>query len=137
MPFALWLPTLTKLRYCYVLHDKGALITRRRSERGSRNRHQIVFREIWTMYGKYWWKNELFMTLMKLRLDFHFGIYLVVFAIKFFIYGHEVISVIKPKVIVPNPEYKTRNFQNLIRKRLLRDIHWNQKRIWIWKCYLV
>ena len=60
---------------------------------------------------------------MKLRLDFHFGICLVVFTIKFFIYGHEVISVIKRKVIVPDPEYKTRNVQNLIKKRLLRDIH--------------
>ena len=40
-------------------------------------------------------KINFFKTLMKLRLDFlftdlpqHFGIYLVVFALKFFIHGH-------------------------------------------------
>ena len=42
-------------------------------------------------------KDGFFMTLKKLRLDFlstdlsqHFGIYLVVFALKFFIHRHEV-----------------------------------------------
>ena len=76
------------------------------------------------------------MTLIKLRLDFlftdisqRFGIYLVVFALSFFIHQYwvrsdlklEVICVIKSKVIQPQPKYKTRNFlkQNSLRKRLL------------------
>ena len=42
----------------------------------------------------------------------------------------------QPKVIQPKPKYKTRNFPNL-RKRLLRDINWNQKQTGISKCYLV
>ena len=37
----------------------------------------------------------------------------------------------------PQPKYKTKNVQNLIRKKLLRDIHWNQKQIGISKCYFV
>ena len=76
------------------------------------------------------------MTLIKLRLDFlftdisqRFGIYLVVFALNFFIHQYwvrsdlklEVICVIKSKAIQPQPKYKTRNFlkQNSLRKRLL------------------
>ena len=76
------------------------------------------------------------MTLIKLRLDFlftdisqRFGMYLVVFALNFFIHQYwvrsdlklEVICVIKSKVIQPQPKYKTRNFlkQNSLRKRLL------------------
>ena len=63
------------------------------------------------------------------RLDFlfkdlsqHFGIYLVVFALKLF-HRHEVRGDLTSKVIQPQPKYKNRNFQNLIRKRLLRDIN--------------
>ena len=59
-------------------------------------------------------KDNFFMTLMKLKLDFlftdfsqHFRIYLVVFALKLFIHG---------------PKYKTRIFRNL-RNRLLREIN--------------
>ena len=57
-----------------------------------------------------------------MRLDFlftdlcqHFGANLVVFALKVFINWH-VLHELQIK-------YKTRNFQNLIKKRLLRDIH--------------
>ena len=47
------------------------------------------------------------------------------------------IWVVKSKVIQPQPKYKTRNFLKFtsLRKRLLRDIHWNQTQIW--KCYRV
>ena len=72
---------------------------------------------------------------MKLRLDFlfteisqHFGTDMVVFELEFLIHGHEkevryskVICAVILKIIQPQPKYKTRNFQNLIRKRLLRD----------------
>ena len=62
-------------------------------------------------------KDEFLMTLMKLRLDFlftdlsqHFGIYLVTFALKFFIHGHgsEIIKIIcdvKSKVICLHNRY--------------------------------
>ena len=51
----------------------------------------------------------------------------------------EVICVVKSKVIQTiqtQHKYKTTHFQNIMRKRLLRDIHWNQKQISISKCYL-
>ena len=74
------------------------------------------------------------MTLTKLRLDFlftdlsqHFGIYLVVFALKFFINRHgergEVIYVVKSNSHNYNPDIKPEIFKLLIRKRLLKDIH--------------
>ena len=49
----------------------------------------------------------------------------------------EVICVIESKVIQPQPKYKTKKFQNLVRKRLLRDIRWNQKQIGISNCVLL
>ena len=49
----------------------------------------------------------------------------------------EVICVIESKFIQPQPKYKTKKFQNLVRKRLLRDIRWNQKQIGISKCVLL
>ena len=66
------------------------------------------------------------MTLMKLRLDFVSEIFLNILGyIWVFIHRHgvrgEAIYVIKSKVIQPQPKYKTRDFENLI--RLLRDIH--------------
>ena len=89
------------------------------------------------------------MTLIKLRRDSlftdlsqHFRIYLVVFALKFFIMGmgykrwRKVICVVKLRVIQPQPKYETRNFPNLT-KRLLRDINWSQEQIGILKFYLV
>ena len=36
---------------------------------------------------------------------------------------YSLACVVKLNVIQPQPKYKTRNFQNLIKKRLLRDIH--------------
>ena len=54
---------------------------------------------------------------------------MMVFELKLFIHGHEkekryikVIFVEILKVIEPQPKYKTRNFQNLKRERLLRDL---------------
>ena len=53
------------------------------------------FNDIYT-YRKRCSKVEFFMTLMKLMFDFlftdlsqHYRIYLVIFALKFFIYGHK------------------------------------------------
>ena len=33
-----------------VLHDKVALLTRRRSEQGARNCEETLFRKVWTRY---------------------------------------------------------------------------------------
>ena len=79
------------------------------------------------------------MTLMKLRLDVlfadpsqHFGRDLLVFSLKFLIHNvgkikrgimwRKVICFVKLKAIQPQPKYKTTNFKNVIRKRLLSDI---------------
>ena len=35
----------------------------------------------------------------------------------------EVIYVVKSKAMQPQPKYKTRNFQNSVRKRTIRGIH--------------
>ena len=46
-----FLMTLIKLRFDFLVwHDKVALLTRRRSERGTRNYQQRVFRKVWTIY---------------------------------------------------------------------------------------
>ena len=79
-----------------VLHDQVALLTRRCSEWETRNRHQIIFRKVLTIgIQKTLIKRSIFMTLIELTLDFlfpdlsqHFGIYLVVFALKCFINGY-------------------------------------------------
>ena len=69
--------TLTKSKYfeSYTIkftanNDKVALLTRRCSEWGTRNRHQRIFRKVLTI-RKRWSKDEFFMTL-KLILDFPF-----------------------------------------------------------------
>ena len=71
---------------------------------------------------------------IEIRLPFYrsfstfWKIYLVVFALKIFIHwpGLRVnLSHLWLKIkshIQPQPKYKTREFQNLMRKRLLRDI---------------
>ena len=66
---------IDKVTIFWVLHDKVVLLTRRQLERGTRNRHQRIFRKVLTMsdiyiYRKYWLKDEFYMTLMELRLDF-------------------------------------------------------------------
>ena len=80
-------------------------------------------------------KINFLMTLMKLRLEFlftdlsqGFGIYLVVFALMLFSSSLFMDmgkgwreSVVKLKVIQPQPKYKTRNFPSLIRKRLVTE----------------
>ena len=55
----------------------------------------------------------------------------------------KIIYIVKPKVIclhnrygVPQLEYIVQNFKKLLRKRLLGDIHWNEKNQFA-KCYLV
>ena len=106
----IYILTLTKLISCltqkswyHVLHKKVALLIRRRSERGKRNRNQRISRKVWTIYRTYissyifnkkcWSKDEFFMTKMKLRLEFlftdlsqHPRIYLVVFALTNFLF---------------------------------------------------
>ena len=42
-------PNIDKVEIFHVLHNKAALLTTRRSERGTRNRHQIIFRKAWTI----------------------------------------------------------------------------------------
>ena len=105
---------IDKVEIFHVLCNKVALLTMRHSQRGARNRHQRVFRKVWTIIyiENVDQKDEFFMTLMKLRLDFLFtdlsqcfGIDLMVFALKFFIQGHgckrwrKVICVVKLKVL--------------------------------------
>ena len=102
-PFVLKYTNIEKVDI-FILHDKVALLMRRRSERGTRNCQQSIFRKfilkktiLKILYWKFWSKDECFMTLMKLRLESLFaylsqcfGIYLVVFALKFFIHRHTV-----------------------------------------------
>ena len=110
------------------------------------------------IHAKLWSKGEFLMTLMKLRLGLpitdlsqHFGTYLVAFepcALHLFISkrSHEIIlSWIPNSVAVPDMETLlataqkdiARNFKNLIREWLLEDIHWNQNKLGLQKCYLV
>ena len=157
---------LTKLKY-FMSYIKIALLTRKRSEWGTRNRHHRVFRKIWTIgyicqyienddqkmiFLFLWW---FFIALMELRLDFffkdfsqHSGIYLVVFALRVFIHEHgwsgKWCLKVKSPVSLNQKSYKhnpnTNPEINTIpkkRKRLLRDIHWNQKQIETLKCCLV
>ena len=86
---------IDKVKIFCVLHDKVALLRKRCSERGTRNRHQRIFRKVLNHVRKGWSKDDFFMTL-KLILDFpfadlsqHLRIYLVIFALKYFIHGHE------------------------------------------------
>ena len=125
---------------------------RRRSERGTRNCPQSIFRKfilkktiLKILYWQCWSKDECFMTL---RIPFcrsvsmFWNIFDRLFTQVFYssTYGErwlEVICALKSKVIEPQPKYKTRSFQNLIRKRLLRGIHWNQKKTnWNFKVLL-
>ena len=41
---------IEKVEILHVLHNKVALLMRRRSEPGTRNCHQIIFRRVWTIY---------------------------------------------------------------------------------------
>ena len=65
---------------------------RRSFERGTRNCHQTIFREVWSLYKENVAQKifSFFLTLMKLRLDFvftdlsqHFEIDLVFFVLYF------------------------------------------------------
>ena len=76
---------IDKVKIFCVLHDKVALLTRRYSERETRNRHQRIFRKVLTM--KTLIKRWIFYdSETDIRLSFHrslstFRIYLVVFAL--------------------------------------------------------
>ena len=56
--------------YWHLYYSILTLLTRRCSERGTRNRHESIFRKVLTI-RKRWSKDEFFMTL-KLILDFLF-----------------------------------------------------------------
>ena len=111
---------------------------RRRSEQGTRDRRQTIFKKVFTIYiiEKMFIKRYIFYDFDKIetRLPFrdlsqHFGIYICwslhpnVLFIGMGKRSLEMICVIKSKVIQPQPKYKTISFQNLMRKRLLKDIH--------------
>ena len=68
--FVLQHTDIEKVEIFHVLHNKVALLLRRRSKRGTRNHHQIIFSKVWTIYienaGQK--KDEFFMILIKLRL---------------------------------------------------------------------
>ena len=83
----------------HVIQDKVALLMKRRSERGTRNRHKKVLEK----FGSYIKKFDQKINFLcdsdetEIRLPFYslsqlFGIYLVVFALMFFIQRHGVRS---------------------------------------------
>ena len=129
---------IEKVEILHVLHAKVALLMRRRSELGTRNCHQIIFRKVWTRYIENVDQKMNFLYDSD-EIDSFFGglctkgFYSSTWGKKWL----EVICVVKSKVIQPQPKYGTRNFFkfNSLMKRLLRNIHWNQKQIG--KCYLV
>ena len=122
---------IKKVETLYVLHDKVALLMRKRSERGTRNRHRRILRKVWTMYTENGDQRGIFyMTLIRLRLGFlfadlsqSFAIYLVVFNSRVKSGSKSFHCVVKSKVI--EPKYKTIYFLKYysLRKRLLRDLH--------------
>ena len=95
------------------------------------------------IYIKCWSKDEFLMILMKLRLDFNLQVFLNILEYSFLFMGKgkrwlKIIYNIKSKVLCllnkhgNNISNHTQNiqqniFKNLIRKRLLRGIHWNQE----------
>ena len=71
--FLLQYTNIDKIKVFCVLHDKVVPLTRRYPEHGTRNCHHGIFRKVLTRYCTYrkrLSKDEFFMTLMKLRLDF-------------------------------------------------------------------
>ena len=108
----------------------------------------MTARNFWTIgldhiYIKCWSKDEFLMILMKLRLDFNLQVFLNILEYSFLFMGKgkrglKIIYNIKSKVLCLLNKYgnnisnHTQNiqqniFKNLIRKRLLRGIHWNQE----------
>ena len=43
------LTNIDKVKIFWILHDTVALLTRRHSERGTRNCHEIIFRKLFTI----------------------------------------------------------------------------------------
>ena len=83
---------IDKFEIIRILHDKVALLTRKYSELETENRRQRKFRKVWTKYLQNF--DQFLMAQKKLSLHFlftdlfqHFGIHLVVFALKPFIHG--------------------------------------------------
>ena len=65
---------IDKVKMFCVLHDKVALLTRRRSEWGKTDCHRIIFRKVLTItYRKCWSKDEFFngSDETDIRLPFH------------------------------------------------------------------
>ena len=136
---------IEKVEILHVLHDKVALLMRKRSVRGTRNHYQRIFRNVWAIYIENVDQEMNFLhdsNEIEIRFPFYRS-----FSKFWNIFGglcSQVRSdsksfdcVVKSKVIQPQPKYKTINFLkfNSLRKRLHRDLHWNQKQIG--KCYLV
>ena len=131
-----------------LTYDKVALLMRC-SVPETRNCHQIIFRKVWTIYIENVNHNMDFLydsDEIAIRLPFCRFLFLVVFfgTIKFFIHQHGVKSDSKSFVSWNQKSYNHNPTQiwnqkffkyNSLIKRLLRDIHWNQKQIG--KCYLV
>ena len=141
----------TNIEKVHVIHDdKVVLLMERGSEWGTRNHHQRVFGKVWTIYIEnvdqkmnVLWLYEIE---SRLRFERSFSTFWDIFGglcTQFFLFigmgkrWLEVISVVKSKIIPSELKYKTRHFQNLIRKRFLRETDWNQKQIGISKCNLV
>ena len=128
---------------------------RRRSEPGTINLRQSsnFLKGLHHTYRKCWSKDKLFMMKFfycdEIEIRLHFHRYLSTFWNIFGVHCTEglfmgigkrwfkIIYVVKSKVTQPQTKYKTWNFHNFIRKKLLRDIHWKQKQIGIWKWYIL
>ena len=145
--------TVDNVKIFCVLHNKVAMLSRRLSERGTRNHYQIIFRKVLKPYGMHIENVDQKMNFLWLWWNWDLNSFLQIFLnileyiwwswrSSFLIMGMgkskrwcKVICVVKLKVIQPQPKYKNRNLPNL-KKRLLRD-NWEQKEIGISKCYLV
>ena len=85
---------IEKLETLHVLHGKVTLLMTKHSERATRNCHQKSFRKVWTRYienidqkmNVLYESDEIEIRLFFTDLTQHFGIYLVVFALKFSIH---------------------------------------------------
>ena len=90
---------IDKVEIFYVVYNKVALLTRRLSEMGTRNCHQIIFRKVWAIYLEMLIKknflydsdsDEIEIRLFFWQFSQNFGTYLVVFVLRFCIHGHRV-----------------------------------------------
>ena len=70
--FVLWCTNIENVEILHVLHYKVALLMRKRSEWGTKNIHQIIFRKVWTMQKMLIKRWTFYVALMRWRLDFLF-----------------------------------------------------------------